>query len=54
MIVPRDYLVNTRLVNGRWVPARPENGPLLITIRERIVAVWLVLTGRACAVRWYR
>src|ERR1044072_8267200 len=27
----------------RWVPARPERGPLVTTIRERIHAAWLVL-----------
>jgi hypothetical protein len=48
-----DYLKNyahetQTEVDGRWVAARPERGPFLWRIRS----AWLVLTGKADAVRW--
>lgn len=35
-------------INGKWVPARPVQGP----IRDRIRAAWLVLVGKADAFTW--
>lgn len=40
---------NQALVNGKWVPLRPVGYP---SIRHRLKAAWLVLTGRADAVVW--
>jgi len=39
----------TTCVNGKWVPARPLGYP---SLRYRIRAAWLVLTGRADALIW--
>lgn len=38
----------TELPDGRWVPARPVDGPRI----ARISAAWAVLVGRADAVTW--
>ena len=37
------------LINGRWVPARPEG---FASFWNRLRAAWLVFTGRADAVTW--
>ncbi len=40
-------------INGKWVPARPENGKRgVATIRMRIKAAWMVFTCRAEAFTW--
>lgn len=39
----------TVLVNGQHKVAKPWN----VFVRERFAAAWLVLRGKACAVRWY-
>jgi len=38
-----------RLIDGKWVAARPESGGFIFT---RIKAAFLVLTGKADAVVW--
>ena len=38
-------------IDGYWVPARPLGWQ---SIRYRLKAAWLVFTGRADAVTWYR
>ena len=39
----------SKLIEGRWVPARPLGDP---SLRNRICAAWLVFTGRADALTW--
>lgn len=35
--------------NGEWVPARPVGFP---SIKQRLLATWLVFTGKADALLW--
>lgn len=39
----------TQLKDGRYELARP----LGVSLFQRIKAAWLVLTNKACALRWY-
>lgn len=38
-------------INGKWVPARPENYKYR-TLREKLKDAWWVFTGKADAVVW--
>ena len=42
---------NKANINGKWVPARPENYKL-ISFRERLRNSWLVFVGKADIVVW--
>lgn len=41
------------LLNGKWVPARPENGkPEFTSVKSRFADAWAVFRGRAEAFTW--
>lgn len=37
------------LINGKWIPSRPETG---MGLRYRLKAAWMVFTGKADALIW--
>ena len=42
-----------QMPDGTWAPARPIPGPFIWEARRRLLDAWLILTGKAFAVRWY-
>jgi hypothetical protein len=50
LFIRHDSWPKTRLEDGRWVPMRVS--PLKNSILMRLLAAWLVLIGRADAIRW--
>jgi hypothetical protein len=42
------FNANAREIDGRWVPARPMDGPWIY----RLKAAWAVLRGEADAFHW--
>lgn len=43
---------NTVQINGKWVPVRPLHGTGFFNFKNRLIATWKVLTGKADAVVW--
>jgi hypothetical protein len=41
-------------IDGKWVACRPKRLPVIDSFFTRLDDVWLVLTGKADAITWYK